>query len=206
MNTKLSKGLWGLAAFLSAGVALFSFRLLAPHPFVSPEVAANFFARPWLVVHAGFAATALLLGPVQFLPRLRARWPRAHRLTGRVYVFACLVGGAAGLALAVGTTAGPVAAWGFGALGVLWIYTTGQAFRLALARRIDEHRRWMIRSFALTFAAVTLRLYLPIAPLMGLDFMEAYRVIAWAAWVPNLLLAELYLARGRVRVAAAVPS
>lgn len=200
MKSKLSMGLWGLAALLSVGVAIASYRLLAPQPFVSPDVAANLFAKPWLVVHAAMAATALLVGPFQFLPKLRARQPRLHRWMGRTYVFACLLGGATGIALAVGTTAGPVAATGFGLLGVAWIYATGQAFRLAMARRIEAHRRWMVRSFALTFAAVTLRLYLPIAPSLGYDFMEAYRLIAWLAWVPNLVLAEIYLAQGRRRL------
>lgn len=201
MTSRISKGLWGLAAVLSLGVALFSYRLLAPHPFVSAGVAANLFARPWLVVHAGMAATALLVGPFQFLPKLRARRRRLHRWMGRIYVFACLVGGGSGVALALGTTAGPLAAAGFGLLGVAWIFATAQAWRLAVAGRFDEHRRWMIRSFAMTFAAVTLRLYLPVAPILGYDFAVAYRLIAWLAWVPNLMVAELYLARGRRRLA-----
>lgn len=202
MTTRLSKGLWGLAAFLSVGVALYAWHYLAPGAFVPPEVAANLFARPWLVVHASLAGVALAVGPFQFLPGLRGKRPQLHRLMGRTYVFACLVGGTAGLPLAVGSSAGPIAAAGFGALAVVWLITTGQAFRLALAGRYAEHRRWMVRSFALTFAAVTLRLYLPIAPIAGLDFMEAYRAISWLAWVPNLIVAELYLSSRRGVVAA----
>jgi hypothetical protein len=80
---------------------------------------------------------------------------------------------------------------------VAWIGTTAYAWRLAVARRFVEHRRWMVRSFALTFAAVTLRLYLPIAPIMGWDFMVAYRAISILCWVPNLIVAELYLMRDR---------
>jgi hypothetical protein len=58
----------------------------------------------------------------------------------------------------------------------------------------------MLRSYALTFAAVTLRLYLPlavIASIHGYDFMVAYRFIAWFAWVPNAIFAELFIRRGR---------
>jgi hypothetical protein len=47
-----------------------------------------------------------------------------------------------------------------------------------------------VRNFALTFAAVTLRIYLPLSNVVGIDFDVAYPVIAWIAWVPNLLVAE----------------
>jgi len=187
---------WGLMAFLSLGIAATSFRYLLPHiPQLPPDVAKNLMRHPWLVVHAGLASVALIVGPIQLVPKLRAARPRLHRWLGRIYVFACLVAGVAGLLLAWGTNAGPVAQLGFGTLAVCWIVCTAQALRLAMARRIVEHRRWMIRSFALTFAAVTLRLYLPIAPIFGFPFMEAYRIISWMAWVPNLIVAELYLRR-----------
>jgi len=68
-----------------------------------------------------------------------------------------------------------------------------QGWRAALARRFPAHRAWMIRSMSLTFAAVTLRLYLPVVPLLGLPFVDGYRAISFLAWVPNLILAELYL-------------
>lgn len=188
--------LWALVAVLSLGVAGYAWHYLAPNAFMPPGIGGNPFARPWLAVHAGLAGVAMALGPFQFLPRLRLRRPRLHRWSGRLYVGACLVGGAAGFLLATGSTAGPIARVGFAALAVAWLITTGNAFRLALAGRYQEHRRWMVRSFALTFAAVTLRLYLPIAPILGLDFVVAYRAIAWLCWVPNLIFAELYLARG----------
>jgi uncharacterized membrane protein len=192
---------WGLAALLSAGVALYAWRYLLPGAFAPPGIAENPMAWPWLPVHAGLAGIAMILGPFQFLQPLRTRRPRLHRWIGRSYVLACLSGGVAGFALATGSTAGPIARAGFGALAVVWILTTGQAWRMARAHRFDAHRRWMFRSFALTFAAVTLRTYLPIAQIAGLDFVMAYRAIAWLCWVPNLIAVELYLAR-RPRLAA----
>jgi hypothetical protein len=115
------------------------------------------------------------------------------------------VGGTAGLALGLGSSAGPIAQSGFSLLALAWLAITANALRLAIAGRYIEHRRWMIRSFSLTFAAVTLRLYLPVAPALGLDFLDAYRAIAWVSWVPNLLVAELYLSRG-VRRPAITPA
>jgi hypothetical protein len=50
----------------------------------------------------------------------------------------------------------------------------------------------MIRNYALTFAAVTLRIYLPLMTpfLFHGDFLAAYRTISWLCWVPNLAIAE----------------
>jgi len=198
MNSKVSMGLWGLAAFLSVGVALFSYRFVAGIGPASPEILGNLFARPWLAVHAGGAATALLVGGFQFLPALRGR-RSVHRWLGRIYATGCIVGGLAGLRLAFGTTAGTFAGVGFGLLGLLWIYATTQAWRFAREGRFEEHRRWMIRSFAMTFAAVTLRLCLPIAPMLGYDFMVGYRLTAWVSWIPNLILAEIWMRRRMAR-------
>lgn len=196
--TRTAYALWGLAAFLSVGVALVSYRLVTGLPLASPEILGNLFARPWLAVHVAGAATALLLGAFQFLPAVRRRKP-LHRWMGRVYATGCVVGGLAGLRLAFGTTAGTFAGIGFGLLAVSWIYATTQAWRFARERRFDEHRRWMIRSFAMTFAAVTLRLYLPIAPMLGYDFMDGYRLTAWLAWIPNLIVVELWMRRQSAR-------
>ncbi|HEX3367643.1 DUF2306 domain-containing protein [Phenylobacterium sp.] len=193
MNPYVSKSLWWVGAVSSVLIALVSYRYFIPSIPVPSNLAANLMAKPWLVVHAGLAATALITGPWQFIPRLRARWPRVHRVLGRVYVFSCLVGGAAGLLLASGTSAGPIARAGFGLLAIVWIGVNANAFRLALAGRYAEHRQWMIRSFALTFGAVLLRVYIPASQAMGIEFMTAYRAISWLAWVPNLLLAELYI-------------
>jgi len=185
---------WGLAAFLSVAVALFSYRYVTFSGLLAPNVMENVMARPWIAVHAAGAATALLVGGFQFLPAVRRRRP-LHRWLGRTYAVGCLVGALAALILAPTATAGPVASAGFAILGVLWIWFTVQGWRTARDRRFDAHRRWMIRSFALTFGAVTLRLYLPVGPMLGFDFAQSYVVVSWLSWVPNLALAELYLRR-----------
>lgn len=187
----------GFAAVLSAVVAVVSYRYLLPGlPAAPPPVAANPFAEPWLPVHAVLGATALLIGPIQFMPRLRITRPGLHRVAGRTYVLCCFASGLAGLPLAWGSTAGPVAAAGFAALDFTWIAVTARGLALALQGRGAEHRRWMIRSFALTFSAVTLRLYLPLPLLLGIEFVDGYRAISFLCWIPNLLAAELYVRRG----------
>ena len=53
----------------------------------------------------------------------------------------------------------------------------------------------MLRSFALIFGAVTLRIYLPISFALGFEFSSSYPVIAWVNWVPNILLIEWWIRR-----------
>jgi hypothetical protein len=111
---------------------------------------------------------------------------------GIVYALACLIGGLAALPIAVGSNGGPVAAAGFLTLALLWLWTTCRAVSAILSGDISAHRSWVIRSFALTLAGVTLRLYLPLALLGPLEFSVAYAGIAWLCWLPNLILAERF--------------
>lgn len=190
---------WTGAVLFCLEVALNALRYLVPG-FSGPEfITHNPMAMPWLYVHIGFGAVALLLGPIQFVPAIRTRAPRLHRWMGRIYIVSCLVSGVGGLLLAGGTAAGPIAGVGFGLAAVISLVSAVQAWRMALARNFDAHRRWVIRSYAVIFAAVTLRIWLPLAGFAHLDLMESYRVISFLGWVPNLLLAELYLAGGRRR-------
>lgn len=196
----IGPGLW-VILILSLLIGLASYRYLIPGNYgLAPAILANRFTHLGaLTIHAGLAATALVLGPFQFMPGLRRARPRLHRRMGTAYVVCCLGGGLAGLVLAFGATTGPIATAGFGLLAVAWLYATGRAWRLALARRIDEHQRWMIRSFALTLAAVTLRLYLPLSSTLPVDPNDAYRAISFLCWVPNLIAAELFIAASRPR-------
>lgn len=158
--------------------------------FLPDDIAANALLRA-LEVHIAASSVALVLVPWQLWPGLRARAPRLHRWMGRTYAVAAVLGGGAGAVAALGTTHGPVAASGLGLLGVLWVVATVAAVRAAMRRDVETHRRWAIRSFALAFAAVTLRLYLPTAGLLGVSYDAAYPVIAWLCWLPNLLVARL---------------
>ena len=163
-----------------------------------PPVAANAFASPFLVVHVVAGVLALLVGPLQFVRRLRTRWPTFHRANGYVYITACAIGAPAGFIIALGTTSGPLAATGFATAAVLWALFTWRGWRAAVARRFADHREWMLRSWAMTAAAITLRLMLPFSGLvLGLKFDTAYPVIAWLSWLTNLALVEFHIRRTR---------
>lgn len=186
----------GLFWVMSLGIALLSWRFIplgvpVSMPFMAHHLDQRVLA---LYAHIGIAPLVLALLPFQFSTRLRARRPALHRWMGRAYALGVLVSGVAALSLAVHTVAGPLAGLGFGLLAVLWIGVTARAVRLAMVRRIAEHRVWMIRSAALTFAAVTLRLQLPILE-VTLGFETGYPIVAWSCWVPNLIVAEWLIRR-----------
>jgi uncharacterized membrane protein len=183
-----------LMALMCVGIAGYALRAAALNKW-PPPVALNAAGLTTLTIHAGCALIALLIGPFLFAPSIRTRHRRLHRWMGRIYCLACLAGGVAGAALAWGTTSGPLARYGFGGLAIAWLACTSLAWASAVNADFSRHRMWMVRSFSLTFAAVTLRLYLPIALASGLSFAQAYPVIAWAAWVPNLIVAEWWLRR-----------
>lgn len=192
--TFVSRTAQALAAFLALAVGLVSLRYLLPEiPLAASNVMANPFAGWALPLHAGFGAAALILGPLQFVRRKDGRRARWHRATGALYMAACLMSAPAGLAMALGVTTGWVAALGFGLLAVAWFWTTASGLRAVLERRYPDHGRWMVRSYALTFAAVTLRLYMPLANVLPVDGLDAYRAIAFLCWGPNLLAVEAWL-------------
>lgn len=186
--------IWGVIAFLSVGVGGYALYHVATGfsnlPLTNPML------DPWgLRTHIAASGVAMILGAFQFLKPLRRKAPSLHRWTGRGYILACTVGGLAGGVIALSSTAGPIAGWGFFMLAVLWVPFTLLALFSAMRKDFSAHERWMIRSFALTFGAVTLRLQLPIGPMLtGGDFLAAYVWIAWLAWVPNLIVAEIYIA------------
>lgn len=171
---------------------------LAPHYATVPA-----FFQTVLYVHIAFAAIALLIGPAQFFTALRTRFTKVHRGLGRVYIVSVLIAGAAGLIVSFVSEAGFVGTFGFGALAVLWIFTAVKAYRSVRERDFRAHQAWMIRNFAFTYAAVTLRLWLGVLVLvhlsLGLDgahaFANAYAAVPFLCWVPNIVVAEIMIAR-----------
>jgi uncharacterized membrane protein len=152
-----------------------------------------------LRLHIAGGMGALRVGPWQFSRRLRARALHLHRWLGRFYLLEVALGATAGFAMAVVSSEGMPTHLGFGILAGLWFFTGLQAYRMVRKGNVDVHREWMIRNFALTFAAVTLRIELPLmlGPLHW-PFRPSYIIVSWLCWVPNLLVAEWMVRRSRL--------
>ena len=151
-----------------------------------------------LMTHIIAAMLAILIGPFQFLPRLRkGRLLKIHRWLGRAYLLSILFGGISGLYMAQFAYGGIITELGFGALACLWLYSGYRAYKHIRNKDIEGHREWMIRNYALTLAGLMLRVWVPLSEPTGIDFTMAYRFIGWLCWVPNLLIAEWIVRRTR---------
>lgn len=159
-----------------------------------------------LRLHIAGGMGALLAGPWQFSQKLRTRALDLHRWIGRFYLLEVALGSIAGLYMATVSMEGLPTHLGFGTLAVLWFFTGLQAYRKIRRGNVEAHRKWMIRNFALSLAAVTLRNELPLM-LVALrwSFHVSYITVSWLCWVPNLLIAEWMIHR-RKQQPALIPS
>jgi uncharacterized membrane protein len=112
---------------------------------------------------------------------------------GRTYLLAVLSGALGGLYFAPRGDAGVFGNIGFATLAIFWLYSGAQAYLAIRRGNVQVHRRWMLRNYALTFAAATLRIQLPLLIIGGLAFQVAYTTVAWSSWVPNWLAVEWWL-------------
>lgn len=184
------------------GFVLYGYMDVREAPFVQQKQAMQLSDSwyVWLVIHAMSSSMALLVGWMQFLKRWRVQRMGVHRAIGYVYVLAIATGGVSALIISPSATGGFAAAFGFGALALCWMASTGIGlYAIVAAGDRVGHGDWMLRSYALTLAAVTLRLYLGVATAaFGEESFDSYyRVIAWLCWVPNLFAAEWFIRRRR---------
>mmetsp|Transcript_29887 Transcript_29887/g.42014 ORF Transcript_29887/g.42014 Transcript_29887/m.42014 type:complete len:228 (-) Transcript_29887:89-772(-) len=189
----------GVAA--AVGVAVWSMRYWAGVRTVLQwqQMEHDDFVQPWhkyswaLITHLTGGIVALAVGPWQFFPDFRKRYPTYHRYAGYVYYSGIFLGGVGAFVLAPVSSTGFAGGSGLFSLAFLWWTTASTAFyRIWKQRDFRSHREWMIRNYALTFAAVTFRVQLLILQ-QFLPFMDAYRTVMWTCWVPNGIIVELYI-------------
>jgi hypothetical protein len=189
--------MWGLfkrALFLTLGL-MFLFVLWRSERFIfdhsHPDWAHYYPVRWWLIPHGVGGLIALVAGPFQFSSRLRQRHLQIHRMIGRAYL--------GGIAIAVpfsvylSLTHTTVAFRFFLlTLAAVWLFTTAVAFAAVLNRKVQIHRHWMVRSYAITTTFVTTRVLTAI-PAIGGGGEAIYVPAQWALLVATMILVELGL-------------
>jgi len=152
--------------------------------------------RTSFYVHVFSSIFVLLAGLTQFNTWLQKRRKNVHRLMGYIYVLLVIfITGPASFMMGWHANGGLPARTSFTLLAFLWVVFTAFAWWYASRKKFRQHRAFMIRSYALTLSAITLRLYT-----IGFDYLniharpvEIYITTAWLSWVPNLIIAEMII-------------
>ncbi len=204
MNKFGHKIIWFLFAFLAIGVSLYPL-LYGYLAYIGVEEAlrsrktaellASVVWNTGFYTHISLGGIALLVGWLQFSKRFRNANLKRHRLIGKIYMIAVLISGLAAFYISFYATGGIIAQLGFGLLALLWLYTTARGFQAIKNGGISKHETYMIYSYAACFAAVTLRVWLPMLTTVFGDFILAYRIVAWLCWVPNMIFAYILVQR-----------
>ena len=195
----MKKLLWTLFILFAVAIGLYPFLYLVvdmQSGFLSTKSAALLQDNIWktaFFLHIIPGAIALLTGWSQFSRRIRNKNLNFHRTLGKIYLTAVAISGLSGFYIALFATGGLVAAMGFIALAIGWLSSSLLAYRAILKMDLDQHQYGMIRSYAFCWAAVTLRIWLPLSQVFGIEFITAYRTIAWLCWIPNLIVAEVII-------------
>lgn len=160
--------------------------------------------KHWLFsffLHVFTSSFLLLAGFTQFSTFLLKKYKKVHRIMGRLYIWNILVlTGPASLIMGFYANGGLLSRIAFILLSVLWIYFTFRGLVAAKQKKIVMHQEYLIRSYALTLSALTLRAWkYAISNTFEMPPMDLYRVVAWLGWVLNLLIAEWVIRTMRKR-------
>ncbi|KIO75550.1 membrane protein [Pedobacter lusitanus] len=188
---------WFLFAFLSIAIGLYPLKYFLMNGRVGilnskPEwLLSNMIWSAAFYIHIILGGLSLLIGWVQFSSKLRNGNLKLHRQIGKVYVVSALLSSSSGFYIAFFAGGGFWASLGFGCLGVIWFCTNLMGYLAIRNKQIVRHQILMIYSYAACFAAVTLRIWLPVLILITGNFNTAYITVAWLSWIPNLFVAWL---------------
>jgi len=142
-------------------------------------------------VHIASGPVSLVLGMVLLSDRFRRKWPRWHRVLGRIQVANVLgLVTPSGLWMAFYAESGWVAELGFAALAIATGFSIAMGWLAAVKRRFASHQRWMWRCYVLLCSAVVLRVIGGLATVAGYYGEWLYPLNAWACWVVPLAALE----------------
>lgn len=157
----------------------------------SSTLLANVVWNSAFYLHIITGGLALLIGWIQFSERIRVSVPTMHRNLGKLYLSSALCSSVSAAYLALHAEGGIVATSGFLCLAFVWSTSTFMGYTSIAKGRVIQHQRLMIYSYAACFAAVTLRVWLPLLINIYGDFTKAYVTVAWLCWLPNMFVAYL---------------
>lgn len=176
-------------------------RTIAEHVSLKPDVGFLQYKQdiihnqPWRLafyIHVFSAVITLMAGFTQFSSFIQKEYRSLHRWMGRMYVFLILfVNFPTGMLMAIYANGGWTTQLAFIILDILWLWFTLKAYLEIRKGNVLRHKEYIMRSYALTFSAITLRAWRSIiSAMIVIDPDLLYKIDAWLGFVPNLLFAE----------------
>jgi uncharacterized membrane protein len=159
-----------------------------------------FAQHPFLTfVHIVPGLLFMILGPLQLSAKIRARYLRWHRWSGRVFVVCGLIIGISALVMSftMKSIGGVNQAAATVLFGAFFLYALCKAFWHIRRREIAFHRQWMIRAFSIGLAVATIRpiigIFFATSRLTGLTPYEFFGTAFWIGFVLHLIAAEAWI-------------
>ena len=145
--------------------------------------------------HVYSSIIIISLGLTQFSKTIRNRFSSIHKISGKVYILLILlVASPSGLIMSYHANGGLISQISFLTLSTLWFVFTLRAYTSIKKRSFKKHRNFMIRSYALTLSAISLRLFkYGIVSVFELPPMDTYKIVSVLGWTINLGIAEIII-------------
>ena len=160
-----------------------------------------YFSRVFVVFpHIVLGIVATIIGPFQFIPKLRNKYLKRHRQLGRIYIISTVLSGIAGMYMAATSNVSLPYAVGLFMLGVVWATFSIMAFISIKNKKVDLHKDWMIRSYVVTLAFVSFRFVKDI--LLALEIgtnKEITVLMSWACWAIPLVITEIIIQGKKIK-------
>lgn len=153
-------------------------------------------------IHVFTSILIITSGLFQFSKTILNNYTRIHRISGSVYLITTLlISGPAALVMSFYANGGYPAQASFVILSILWLGSTFLAYYFVRKKDYEAHGKWMVRSYALTLSAVSLRLYSYLFNVFyfTMDPVDLYILLSWMSWIPNLIAAEILIKSGLVK-------
>lgn len=180
--------LYGLPKYLSLNPAASRVPIYPSHP-------EQF---PLLVTHVTTGCISLVTAAIQLVPWIRRRHLTIHKTSGALYVFLGAIPAALCGLYVLPLSPAPTGKVGLAAMAIAWIATTVTGFVKFLQKRVIEHRRWMLYSFALALGTTWGRILtelLRLVPSYQVNFNIFLELTGWL-WVVNVIVAHWWWERG----------
>ena len=147
----------------------------------------------WLLPHALFGTIVLVMAPLQFSDRLRQKYPRAHRIMGRLYVVGAMVMAPLGAYVQYfQERLGAPRSFTILAIvdAAMVITATSLAFLFAYKRKINLHKQWATRSYSIALVFIAARFVMGITgwEVLGVEVVQA---IIWSCLALSMVFADI---------------